>query len=198
MTFNLGTICWILSILLGLNYLLRSIFRKKSHWIIYHRILTVVFILIIVLHIIDVGGIQVLSLFEKYPDENIEIISTPEVTHDIITPEITNTKSPSPSPTATATEGLTSIYVDGTYRGTAKGFQEGLVVEVTIKNDKIISVEVIEHNEVNKRFWGPPVQFIPQYIVENQSTDVDIVSGATYTSKGIMKATENALAKARN
>jgi uncharacterized protein with FMN-binding domain len=201
LTFNLGTICWILSMLLGLNYLCRSIFKKKSLWIVYHRILTVIFIISIVLHIIDVGGIQVHRLFEKHTEQKTEITYTPKPIKHATTPQITITPSPSfsPSPTPTATEVQenTRRYTDGTYRGTAKGYREGLVVEVTIKDGKIISVEVIEHNEVNKKFWGYPVEVIPNAIVESQSTDVDIISGATYTSKGIMKATENALKKAR-
>lgn len=191
LTLNLGTVCWILSMLLGLNYVFRSIFTKKSLWIVYHRILTLVFIVIIVLHIIDVGGIQVHNLLFKDTIEDIKITNTPTaITTPQPTKNITNTTSPAP-----ATE-TTSKYIDGTYTGTASGFREGLVVEVAIKNDTIISVEVIEHNEVNRKFWGYPVEFIPKAIVESQSTDVDTVSGATYTSIGIINATEDALAKA--
>lgn len=192
LTLNLGTVCWILSMLLGLNYVFRSIFTKKSHWIVYHRILTLIFIVIIVLHIIDVGGIQVHNILFKNTVEDTKITNTPTAnTTPRPTKNITNTTPPTP----TATETI-SKYIDGTYTGTATGFREGLVVEITIKNDAIISVEVIEHNEVNRKFWGYPVEFIPKAIVESQSTDVDTVSGATYTSIGIISATENALSKA--
>ena len=67
-----------------------------------------------------------------------------------------------------------------------------------IENDTIISVEVIDHNEVKDRYWRYPVQAIPEWIVEAQSTDVDTVSGATSTSHGIINATNEALAKALN
>ncbi len=95
-----------------------------------------------------------------------------------------------PEPTAPST------YIDGVYQATAKGFRAGLVVEVTIENDIIVSVVVISHNEVHKSFWGVPVRVIPQRIIEAQSTDVHTVSGATRTSRGIIKAVNDALNQA--
>jgi uncharacterized protein with FMN-binding domain len=116
-----------------------------------------------------------------------ETASTPEDT----TPEAISDNS-------VAAEDTTSSgpYIDGTYTGTADGYRPGLTLEVVIENGYISSVEVIAHNEKNERFYGEPVEVIPQEIIAAQSTDVDIVTGATFTSTGIKNAVNNALANA--
>jgi len=88
-------------------------------------------------------------------------------------------------------------YKDGSYQGTAVGFRDGLRVEVTVKGGKVTAVKVIDHNEVNRRFYDYPIKVIPVAIVKKQSTDLDAVSGASATSYGIMAAVENALEKAK-
>lgn len=62
-------------------------------------------------------------------------------------------------------------------------------VEVEIKNEKIVSINLLEHK--NER--GGPAEVIPKKVVESQSLKVDAVSGATNSSKVILKAIENAL-----
>jgi uncharacterized protein with FMN-binding domain len=42
---------------------------------------------------------------------------------------------------------------------------------------------------------GKPAEVITEKVIETQSLQVDVVSGATYSSKVILKAIENALAK---
>jgi uncharacterized protein with FMN-binding domain len=88
------------------------------------------------------------------------------------------------------------VYKDGTYTGSATGFRPGLTVEVTVKGGKLSAVKVVSHNEVNQRFYAYPIQVIPSAIVKSQSTDLDAVSGATCTSKGILAAVEDALKNA--
>jgi hypothetical protein len=56
---NFGTGTLILAILLGINWMIRKRFFKKKGWIWYHRVLTIVFLIGIVLHIVEVGGIQI-------------------------------------------------------------------------------------------------------------------------------------------
>lgn len=162
-TFNLGTFCWILSVLLGINWIIRSRLKKKG-WMYYHHILTLLFCITLLYHIIDVGG------FVPLLPANVSAT--------------TNT---------TGKIQVASQYKDGEYTGTATGFRPGLKVKVTVKDGKIAAIEILEHNEKGQRYYGPPMEIIPQEIIENQSTDVDVVSGATKTSIGIMKAVENAL-----
>lgn len=82
---------------------------------------------------------------------------------------------------------------DGLYTGTANGFRAGLIVEVSIVEGKISNIEVIDHNEVGRQYWQTPVNIIPGVITERKQSKVDVVSGATATSKAIMSAVEDAL-----
>ncbi|KMT23236.1 FMN-binding protein [Clostridium cylindrosporum] len=86
-------------------------------------------------------------------------------------------------------------YKDGTYTGVGEGFKPGLEVSVTVKNDKITSVEIVSNNETPK-FAEKPFDMVPKEIIRTQSTKVDAVTGATMSSNGIMRAVENALQKA--
>lgn len=83
-------------------------------------------------------------------------------------------------------------YKDGTYTGTASGYAPNLTVEVTIASGKITSVEIDSHNE-SPGFYEKAFETVPHEIVSSQSTDVDTVSGATFSSKGIINAVEDAL-----
>jgi NosR/NirI family nitrous oxide reductase transcriptional regulator len=88
------------------------------------------------------------------------------------------------------------IYNDGVYEGEAVGFRPGLKVAVTIKNDKIAAIKILSEHE-SRRFKEEPIQKIPEAIIKTQSTKVDAISGATFTSRGIMNAVDDALDKAR-
>ena len=88
-----------------------------------------------------------------------------------------------------------SKYTDGTYSGTAKGMNGDVTVEVTVKSDKIESVNVTSHNETTG-ISDPAIEQIPTSIVEKNSAEVDIVAGATVTSNAIMQAVTQALDKA--
>jgi uncharacterized protein with FMN-binding domain len=62
-------------------------------------------------------------------------------------------------------------------------------VEVLVSNNKIVNIKIIEHNN-----WrGGEAEKLPEIIIEKQSLKVDTISGATYSSKVILKAVENAL-----
>lgn len=88
------------------------------------------------------------------------------------------------------------VLSDGTYTGTANGFGPGLVVSITVRNGKLSEIQVVTHNELNKRYYEKPIKIIPADIVGKQNTLVDAVSGASETSFGIMSAVEDAIKKA--
>ena len=92
----------------------------------------------------------------------------------------------------TAKEGGT--YKDGTYTGTGKGFGGQMTVQVTIKDGKITEVKILNHKDGAS--YISKASSILSAIVAKQSTNVDTVSGATYSSVGIIQATRNALSKA--
>ena len=81
---------------------------------------------------------------------------------------------------------------DGALTGTADGYIGPITVAVTMDGDKIASVEVLSNSETIE-IAGGALEQIPKAIVEANSPDVDVVSGATYTSKGIMNAVKDAL-----
>ncbi|HPJ22526.1 MAG TPA: hypothetical protein PLH18_09275, partial [Clostridia bacterium] len=61
---NLGTISWLIAVLLGINWLLRKKLIKIKGWMFYHRVLVAVFAVSIVIHVIDVGGIQIFNILK--------------------------------------------------------------------------------------------------------------------------------------
>ena len=83
---------------------------------------------------------------------------------------------------------------DGDYQGSAQGINGEVKVKVSVKDNKISSVEVIEHQE-SEGISDPAIAEMPVKIIENQSTNVDVVSNATITSTAILQAVDNALSK---
>ena len=80
---------------------------------------------------------------------------------------------------------------DGKYIGEFDADVISAKVEVEIKNKRISNINIIEHK--NER--GTPAEVIPRKVVDAQSLKVDVVSGATNSSKVILKAIDNALSK---
>ena len=109
-------------------------------------------------------------------------------------------QSSSTSNTNTSTSSTSSNqskYKDGTYTGTGTGFRRGTTeISVTIKDNKITNVATVS-NEDTPNFYQRAESVIISEIVSAQSTAVDTVSGATYSSEGIISATEVALSKAK-
>ncbi len=85
---------------------------------------------------------------------------------------------------------------DGTYNGEANGFRGPMTVAVTVKDQQIVNVEVVSHSD-DRKWFNRAVNMIPDWIIGAQSTNVDTVSGATYSSLGIINAAKNALNNAK-
>ena len=81
---------------------------------------------------------------------------------------------------------------NGVYTGSYKAFPVTAEVRVTINNHRITEIKLVEH----KNGQGAPAEVIPDRVVEEQTLGVEEVSGATYSSKVILKAIENALESA--
>ncbi|MDR1929267.1 MAG: FMN-binding protein [Treponema sp.] len=78
---------------------------------------------------------------------------------------------------------------DGTYQGKSKVGPVRVILDVTVKDGKISSIDIIRHfNGLGKKAEA----VIPR-VIEAQSLEVDAVSGATASSKAILKAIETAL-----
>lgn len=89
-----------------------------------------------------------------------------------------------------------ATYKDGTYTGSAQGYGGSIKVEVTIKNGKISKITVLDASGETASYFAKAKTLI-NAIIKKQSTNVDAVSGATYSSNGIIKAVRNALSKAK-
>jgi len=87
------------------------------------------------------------------------------------------------------------IYQDGLYTGSGKGKKGPVPVTVVIADGRITKVTPGENKEYHKRFKKVLEIFIPS-IIRNQSTGVDMVSGATLSCKGVVAAVNEALLKA--
>ena len=81
---------------------------------------------------------------------------------------------------------------DGTYEGSANGFYGKIKVSVVIKNQTIRSINILSNSD-DEAFFNRAKEGVTASILAKQSTDVDTVSGATYSSRGIINAVKDAL-----
>jgi len=87
-------------------------------------------------------------------------------------------------------------YEDGTYSGTAQGYGGPVVTQITITNGYISGIEVTSAEGEDAAYYNMALDVLDK-IAASQSADVDTVSGATYTSKGIINGAQEALEKAK-
>lgn len=94
------------------------------------------------------------------------------------------------NPTETPANG----YVDGTYYGEGEGYKSDIRVAVSIVNGKISQIDIVSQDD-DAAYFNRAKSLIPS-IVSKQTTAVDTVSGATFSSEGILAAVEDALRQA--
>lgn len=90
-----------------------------------------------------------------------------------------------------------NVYKDGTYTGSAQGFGGTITVQVTLANDEITDIQVTSAPGEDSAYLSQGEGVISS-IISAQSADVDTVSGATFSSTGIINAVVDALGKAEN
>lgn len=84
---------------------------------------------------------------------------------------------------------------NGIYKGTGNGFAGKITVAVEIKDKKIVSIEVLSVEGDDAAFFNRAKSVIDKMIAA-QSLEVDVVSGATYSSTAIIAACQEALKSA--
>lgn len=82
-----------------------------------------------------------------------------------------------------------SNVADGTYSGCSDAILVSAEVKVRVENGRIKDIELIRHDHGR----GETAEVIPQRVLNAQSLDVEMVTGATSSCKVILKAIENAL-----
>ena len=83
-------------------------------------------------------------------------------------------------------------YADGVYIGSSRGYGGAVRVQVTMENGSIAEVEILDASHETKQFLRRAKRLLTT-VVDAQSWEVDAVSEATYTSRGILGAVQNAL-----
>ena len=99
------------------------------------------------------------------------------------------------TPVATATVAAsTSGYADGTYTGTGTSRFGNVTVSITTSSGKITNVQI---TKVTTSFPVSRIASLPAQVVQNQTANVNVVTGATYSSQAFKQAVQQALAQAQ-
>jgi uncharacterized protein with FMN-binding domain len=87
------------------------------------------------------------------------------------------------------------LYKDGTFTGMGGNRRGSIEVAVTIKNDKITDVEI---SNFDMHYSERDVVGLPNEVIQNQSSQIRNVSGATYSTEAFQDAVQEAISQARN
>lgn len=85
--------------------------------------------------------------------------------------------------------------VDGVFSGAAEGFGGLVEMQATIEDGYITSVDILDASHEDDAWLDMAIVLLDQ-IEKEQTTNLDVVSGATYTSAGILNGTAEALSQA--
>lgn len=102
----------------------------------------------------------------------------------------TTTTAPAPAPEPVR------VYKNGSFSGTGQGFAGAITVSVSIQNDVITGISVV--SSVDDEPYLSNAKGVISKMLSAQSANVSAVSGATYSSNGIISAVRSALASAKN
>lgn len=87
-------------------------------------------------------------------------------------------------------------YTAGVWRGEARGYSGPVAVEVETDESSMLNIEIVETRE---DIWvgGEAMNELLDAVLAEDSTNVDVISGATYSSNAFLEAVDEALKKAR-
>lgn len=114
---------------------------------------------------------------------------------------VNNPLPPQPKPAEPLVEEVfeePSAYLDGVYTATAEGFGGPITVQVTIAGDNITDITIVSHDGETTSYFAKARSVVSAILESGTPAGVDAVSGATYSSTGILNAVKQALAKAAN
>lgn len=200
LSLNFGTLNWLVTVLFGLTWIFKGYLHKK--WMKMHQFLALFFMLTLVVHIVDGGGINVLRILAEMNDESVyeavlidepktnpenDLVDNPEKKSEEIGPEAAETELPY----YFSFDGLE--LADGTYMVEDVGYSPGLKLEVTVKNNMVTGIKILSHNELDAKYYKEAMQKIPADILAQQSLDVDMITGSSMTSMGIIRAVRKAV-----
>lgn len=88
--------------------------------------------------------------------------------------------------------GTDGSYKDGTYTGSAQGFGGDIKVKVTVSGQKISAIDITQASGEDEAYLSMAKDII-NTMLDKQTSEVDTISGATYSSTGIKNAVAQAL-----
>jgi uncharacterized protein with FMN-binding domain len=146
-------------------------------------------------------GLAVFGTFVLYSlgiRDKSPVLSKPTASTNSSSSGQTTGQTPSSNPTSTTT---TTSYKDGTYTGnTADAYYGKVQVSATISGGKVTSVTFLDHphaHDTSVRINQQAMPYLQQEAIQAQSANVQIVSGATYTSQAFIKSLSSALTQAK-
>ena len=86
-------------------------------------------------------------------------------------------------------------YKDGIYEGSGTGFGGEITVSVTVTQGKVADITVLNADGEDPAYYNQALTVLDK-IISAQSAEVDTVSGATFSSTGLIDAAADALGKA--
>lgn len=139
----------------------------------------------------EVGGQALTPLAERIVAQgnaNVDVITGATVTSTAALAAVTACLN-------TANGTVESLMTPGTYEASAKGIDDNLRLAVTVDENSILSIEILENNETP--FCSAPVfeKMVPA-IIEHQTVGVDAMTGATATSSAVRTAVLDAIRQA--
>lgn len=88
-----------------------------------------------------------------------------------------------------------AVLRDGTYTGTANGFRKTITVRVTVAKGAVAAIQTLSSSDT-PAYYNRMENTLSAAITNNQTLEVDAVSGATRSSNGYKNAVRDALTKA--
>lgn len=174
---------------LALTYLFRR--KLKKNWMLLHRILTIALLACVLFHIVDVG----IQLPGRITEWAIQHNNSAQNNEDMVTDSSTPKDATSrDSNFLEASEAVTfsgATLADGTYEGSANGFNGTITVSVTVSGGIVTDITVENENDTPDFFER--AESIFNTILDQQSLEVETISGATFSSVGLIDAVSNAL-----
>jgi len=179
-TLNWGTACLIIGVLLGLTYAFRR--RLKKWWMPLHRALTAAIMAVLVLHVCSTsillfsggGAADVSDSAASYSAASYSAGADGDGSSLQSVPDFSG-----------------AVLADGVYEGSAQGYKGTITVSVTVSGGAVTDIEVVGESDTANYFSR--AEALLDDIVSRQSLDVDSVSGATYSSQGLINAVYDAL-----
>ena len=101
-----------------------------------------------------------------------------------------------PESTVSAEPVIITGYREGTYRETAQGFGGDIILDVVISNDAVTDVRFISYENEDAAYFEQAITVVDEVIKRGNTDGVDTVSGATFSSGGILDAIDMALEEA--